>query len=119
MDDTTGTQALWPQMISALAAIDRELDLPDDGCNSLAQTLAAIREMKEAAKEAAEHLRNEATELKRAHTASNEWDGTEPEAMTECERLIALADRLQANALSSAAAVGGRLRRIVRAYGFC
>ena len=43
MSDNTGTQALWPQMISALAAIDRELGLPDDGCNSTALTLDAIR----------------------------------------------------------------------------
>lgn len=41
------TQALWPQMISALAAIDDELGLPQDGCNSTAQTLAAIRAMKQ------------------------------------------------------------------------
>ena len=46
MTDNTGTQALWPQMISALAAIDRELGLPDDGCNSTAQTLNAIRLLK-------------------------------------------------------------------------
>lgn len=64
--DNTGTQALWPQMISALAAIDRELDLPDDGCNSLEQTLETIREMKDAAKEASdeiEFLRNEVGRL--------------------------------------------------------
>lgn len=41
-----GTQALWPQMIAALAAIDAELGLPDDGCNSTSQTLAAIRALK-------------------------------------------------------------------------
>jgi hypothetical protein len=39
-------QAMWPQMIAALAAIDAELGLPEDGCNSLAQTLAAIRALK-------------------------------------------------------------------------
>jgi hypothetical protein len=49
-----GTQALWPQMISALAAIDAELGLPEDGCNSTGATLAAIRELKEAAALAAE-----------------------------------------------------------------
>ena len=37
---------MWPQMISALAAIDRGLGLPDDGCNSTAQTLNAIRLLK-------------------------------------------------------------------------
>lgn len=42
----TGTQALWPQMIAALAAIDDALGLPDDGCNSTAQTLDAIRELR-------------------------------------------------------------------------
>ena len=56
------------------------------------------QEARQAAKEAAEHLRHEAAELKRAHTISGEWDGTELEAMAECKRLIALADRLQANA---------------------
>ena len=59
---------------------------------------AQLDALREAAKEAVEHLRNEAAELQRAHTVSGEWDGTEPEAMAECERLIALADRLQANA---------------------
>ena len=39
-------QAMWPQMIAALAAIDAALGLPEDGCNSLAQTLAAIRALK-------------------------------------------------------------------------
>lgn len=40
-------QAMWPQMISALAAIDAALGLPEDGCNSLAQTLAAIKKLKD------------------------------------------------------------------------
>ena len=70
---------------------------------------AALDALSEAAREAAEHLRNEAAELQMAHTVSGEWDGTEPEAMDECERLIALADRLQANATNSADAEGGRL----------
>lgn len=39
-------QAMWPQMIAALAAIDEALGLPADGCNSTAQTLAAIRALK-------------------------------------------------------------------------
>ena len=39
-------QAMWPQMIAALAAIDAELGLPDDGCNSTGRTLAAIRALK-------------------------------------------------------------------------
>lgn len=46
MNDNTGTQALWPQMIRALAAIDEALGLPDDGCNSTAQTLDAIRQLR-------------------------------------------------------------------------
>ena len=41
-----GHQAMWPQMIAALAAIDAELGLPDDGCNRTGQTLAAIRALK-------------------------------------------------------------------------
>lgn len=59
---------------------------------------AQLDHLREAAKEAAEHLRNEAAELKKAHTVAGELDGTEPDAMAECERLIALANRLQANA---------------------
>ncbi len=39
-------QAMWPRMIAALAAIDAALGLPEDGCNSPAQTLAAIRALK-------------------------------------------------------------------------
>ena len=42
----TEHQAQWPQMIAALAAIDAELVLPEDGCNSTGQTLAAIRALK-------------------------------------------------------------------------
>jgi hypothetical protein len=46
-----GHQAMWPQMIAALAAIDAALGLPDDGCNSTQQTLDAIAKLKaEAAK---------------------------------------------------------------------
>ncbi len=41
-------QAMWPQMIAALAAIDEALGLPADGCNSLAQTLAKIRNLRAA-----------------------------------------------------------------------
>ena len=39
-------QALWPQMLSALAAIDAELGLPEDGCNTIARTLAEVRALK-------------------------------------------------------------------------
>ncbi|HSC06122.1 MAG TPA: Lar family restriction alleviation protein [Steroidobacteraceae bacterium] len=43
--------APWPQMLAALASIDTALGLPEDGCNSTARTLAAIRELRaEAAK---------------------------------------------------------------------
>ena len=45
------TQALWPQMIAALSAIDSELGLPDDGCNSIQQTLSAIRELRASARD--------------------------------------------------------------------
>lgn len=42
---------MWPQMIAALAAIDVELGLPEDGCNSTQRTLDAIAKLKtEAAK---------------------------------------------------------------------
>lgn len=40
-------QALWPQMIAALAAIDFELGLPDDGCNTTGRTLATIKELRD------------------------------------------------------------------------
>lgn len=40
-------QAMWPQMIASLAAIDGALGLPEDGCNSLVQTLAAIKKLKD------------------------------------------------------------------------
>lgn len=46
MSEDYGTQALWPQMIAVLAAIDDALGLPQDGCNSTGQTLHAIRGMK-------------------------------------------------------------------------
>jgi hypothetical protein len=46
MSDNTGTQALWTQMIRALAAIDDELGLPQDGCNTTQRTLDAIRLLK-------------------------------------------------------------------------
>ena len=36
----------WAQMIEALAAIDAELGLPEDGCNSTARTLAEVRALK-------------------------------------------------------------------------
>lgn len=39
---------MWPQMIAALAAIDEALGLPADGCNSTAQTLAKIRNLRAA-----------------------------------------------------------------------
>ena len=41
-------QAMWPQMIAAPAAIDEALGLPADGCNSTAQTLAKIRNLRAA-----------------------------------------------------------------------
>ena len=39
-------QAMWPQMIASLAAIDATLGIPDDGCNSTAQTLEKIRRLR-------------------------------------------------------------------------
>jgi hypothetical protein len=43
-----GHQAVWSQMIAALAAIEAALGLPADGCNSTAQTLAAIARHRDA-----------------------------------------------------------------------
>ena len=70
----------------------------DQNCDCKNCAIAERDYLRAAAKEAAEHLRNEAAELKKAHTVSGEWDRTEPDAMDECERLIALANRLQTNA---------------------
>ena len=47
---TTEThKQLFESAISALAAIDRELGLPDDGCNSTALTIAEIQRLKKLA----------------------------------------------------------------------
>ena len=40
---------LFESAISALAAIDRELGLPDDGCNATALTIAEIQRLKKLA----------------------------------------------------------------------
>ena len=53
MMEDEGHQAMWPQMIRALAAIDEALGLPADGCNSLAQTLAAIARHRDALRDLA------------------------------------------------------------------
>lgn len=67
-----GTQALWPQMISALAAIDDALGLPQDGCNSTARTLQAIRKLRNENY----HLRASLTDtLDFLERHSNRWDG--------------------------------------------
>jgi hypothetical protein len=39
-------QAMWPQMIAALAAIDDAIGIPADDRNSIAQTLAKIRNLR-------------------------------------------------------------------------
>lgn len=44
-NDQLGPNAL-KQAIGALAAIDAELGMPADGCNSTGRTLAAVRELK-------------------------------------------------------------------------
>ena len=40
----------YPYMVQALAAIDAALGLPEDGCNSPARTIAAIRALREGEK---------------------------------------------------------------------
>ena len=42
--------AAYPYMIRALADIDAALGLPEDGCNSTARTIAAIRALREGEK---------------------------------------------------------------------
>lgn len=79
-------QAMWPQMIAALAAIDAALGIPDDGCNSTAQTLEKIRRLRAVEDKAnsyivdnarlaekAERMRSALAELLACHTESAEW----------------------------------------------
>lgn len=51
------TEGVVTQAIRALAAIDAELGLPEDGCNSTARTLTAIRDLKRKAEQAEELAR--------------------------------------------------------------
>lgn len=55
---------------------------------------AAMGDLLWIGKEAAEALRTEAEALRQCSTVDGAWDGTEPEAQEEYERLMALADRL-------------------------
>jgi len=70
-------QAMWPQMIKALAAIDAALGIPDDGCNSTAQTLEKIRRLRAVEDKANSYivdnarLAEEAERLRAALAAAN------------------------------------------------
>ena len=80
-----------PQCYDENGALKPPEPTPLQACSS------ALDALREAANEAAEHLLNEAAELKKAHTISGEWDGTAPEVMAKYEEILALANRLQSN----------------------
>ncbi len=75
-------------MISALAAIDRELGLPDDGCNSTAQTLNAIRLLKLAHRDDVKA----ATALEKAVTALECERGVLLGLLTDCAAVLRTID---------------------------
>ena len=64
---------MWPQMIAALAAIDAELGLPDDGRNSTGRTLAAVRELKDRAASAQQQAQALARAVMADQTAHDTW----------------------------------------------
>lgn len=57
-----------------------------------------LERLGDAANQAAEVLRQEATILCDCHTLAGEWDDTEPEVKANYDRMMALADRLTPNA---------------------
>ena len=59
-------QAMWPQMIATLAAIDAELGMPEDGCNSPAMTLVKLKQWRAALLKADKVLDGNVTLLHRA-----------------------------------------------------
>ena len=89
-----GHQAMWPQMSAALAAIDEALGLPADGCNSTAQTLAAIKKLKDGRDAFQESLYAELD----TNFRLRDLGGAQPdEPMTPfIERVIAERDRFRA-----------------------
>lgn len=58
--------AMWPQMIATLAAIDAELGMPEDGCNSPAMTLTKLKQWRAALVKADKVLDGNVTLLHRA-----------------------------------------------------
>jgi hypothetical protein len=59
-------QAMWPQMIATLAAIDAELGMPEDGCNSPAMTLVKLRQWRAALEAAYKVLDGNVVLMRRA-----------------------------------------------------
>ena len=57
-----------------------------------------IERLRDAGKEAADVLRQEAAILRDCHTLDGEWDENEPEVKANYDGMIALADRLTPNA---------------------
>lgn len=56
-----------------------------------------IERLRDAGKEAAEMLKQEAAILRDCHTLDGEWGETEPEVKANYDGMIALADRLTPN----------------------
>jgi hypothetical protein len=63
----------WHLAIAALAAIDAELGLPDDGCNSTGRTLAAVRELQTRASSAQQQAQSLARAVMADQTAHDTW----------------------------------------------
>lgn len=89
-------------MIGALAAIDAELGLPEDGCNSTARTLAAIKKLK--AGEIAPSTRTHKIKRLSVPPRSGPWNLGVPLYTIECSDLHAFEESVGADvaALSTA-----------------
>ena len=83
---TDAYKHLFESAISALAAIDRELGLPDDGCNATALTIAEIQRLKKMA------AIGEATLHKIIASVEAALDAAGAPAGTLVERIGALAE---------------------------
>jgi hypothetical protein len=63
----------WHQAIAALAEIDAALGLPEDGCNSIGRTLAAVRELQARASSAQQQAQSLARAVMADQTAHDTW----------------------------------------------
>ena len=90
----TDTQALWPQMISALAAIDDALGLPQDGCNSTAKTLARIKTLRSQEKQLTELREIGKLAFRALASASKVAESVDADNWTEDEMLSDLRQQI-------------------------